>query len=408
MPDQTNHSRSSNIAPGQIAPLTGLRIVAALGVYATHFWSRTEIGSWGALDFARAPMTRLMTRGFVGVPLFFMLSGFVLTYSTSAAIPNSPTRRKVFWINRFARIYPAYVVSLLLATPVLRANILHYVDKFGPTKGHLFSGVAALLVMTLTQSWVPRAANFWNGPAWSLSVEAFFYTLFPYIICSRMVRASSRWRTPTVVGVLSLIGLVAPIVGQLVAGGPLGDVGRAFVLYFPALNLPTFLIGIALGRAYLGRVPAPERGNLGNWLANGSIVGLLAILAWLPRAPSELLDYALQPLFALLIFGLATGRGWVARFLSVKWMVFLGEASYSFYLLHEVVTLLVGRVLGARISLAADEGGRLTAWQAIVCLGACLVVSSFVYSFVERPARLFIRNRLARNLKPEPSGQITS
>ena len=386
---------ASEAAQKQIDSLTGLRIVAALGVFATHFWSRTSLGPWGALEALKTPVTRVMTRGFIGVPLFFMLSGFVLTYSTARAPPTSAPLRKAFWGNRFARIYPAYVLSLLLALPLLYGSVEHYLTKFGRTKGALLASIASCMVATLTQSWFPRAANFWNGPAWSLSVEAFFYALFPYLISSRIARATSCWSPVATVAGLSLVGVAAPLLAEALHGGPLGEADGGVVIYFPILNLPTFLIGMVLARAYLSRPPpaAPAAAG-GGALVMGSGAALLAISAVLPSAPAELMDYGLQPLFAALIYGLASGGGWVGRMLSHPSLVFLGEASYSFYLLHIIVTVLVSRVVGASATIITDGAMTLEPWQTAACLATCLVASGVALVTVEKPARVFLRRWL--------------
>src|SRR5260370_8948074 len=120
---------------------------------------------------------KLSSIGYVGVSFFFVLSGFILVYTYA----GRPMILKNFWRARFARIYPAYAFSLLVTAPfffyaVLTMNIPFFVWA----KAHL--KLASALVLSLLQAWVPQAALTWNAVAWSLSVEPFFYLLFPFLL----------------------------------------------------------------------------------------------------------------------------------------------------------------------------------------------------------------------------------
>src|SRR5580692_706075 len=155
--------------------LTGLRFLAALQVLIFHC---TNWPAWSR----HALLRNVAGCGYVAVSLFFILSGFILTYVHGAR--NEPLDRTDFYVNRFARIYPAYLFGLLLVAPFY---FVHTLRHEGPAR--LFG--SALAVLTLVQAYVPSLALLWNPPAWSLSDEALFYALFPAIAPAVVARRKS-------------------------------------------------------------------------------------------------------------------------------------------------------------------------------------------------------------------------
>src|SRR5215813_4198319 len=151
--------------------LTTLRFFAALHVVLFHMRVVGILpgGPWWYQNFAGI--------GYVGVNFFFVLSGFILVYTYE----GSAFSVQEFWWARFARIYPAYVLSLVLAAPFFFFAVRHLdLPFFAWSKQHLLA--ACLLTIVLLQSWIPQAALTWNSVCWSLSVEAFFYLLFPLLL----------------------------------------------------------------------------------------------------------------------------------------------------------------------------------------------------------------------------------
>ena len=116
--------------------------------------------------------------GYLAVTLFFILSGFILAYTYDGQI-DGKTNRLHFWEARFARIYPVYFLSLMLA----------FWFERGLSLG------TRLAVLGMVQAWDPRAPQLtgaWNYPAWTLSVEAFFYLCFPFLLPWMSRKLSTR------------------------------------------------------------------------------------------------------------------------------------------------------------------------------------------------------------------------
>src|SRR5260370_21844619 len=153
----------------RLPALTSLRFFASFHVVIFHFQAMQ-------IFIGPAWFQKLSSIGYVGVSFFFVLSGFILVYTYG----GRPMILKNFWRARFARIYPAYAFSLLVTAPFFfYAALSMNIPFFVWAKAHL--KLASALVLSLLQAWVPPAALTWNAVAWSLSVEAFFYVLFPFL-----------------------------------------------------------------------------------------------------------------------------------------------------------------------------------------------------------------------------------
>src|SRR5271170_3660833 len=162
---------NSSVVRPTLKALTTLRFLAALHVVLFHMRVIGILpgGPWGYQNFASI--------GYIGVNLFFVLSGFILvyTYANSAVTPWR------FWQARFARIYPAYLLSLVVSAPFFFFSLRHLDIPFlAWSKQHV--AAACILTVSLLQSWFPQAALTWNAVCWTLSVEAFFYLAFPLLL----------------------------------------------------------------------------------------------------------------------------------------------------------------------------------------------------------------------------------
>src|ERR1700730_4836981 len=170
--------------------LTSIRFFAALAVVLSHFT---------ALGLLSTPVRwiQFIDGGRPAVSLFFVLSGFILTLTYRDALGNGGIKR--FYVARFARIYPALALSAALAMPVTiyllstdDGSLMHqwYALKH---KDYLALGVSLFCQLLLLTARFPCASinQPWNGPTWSLSCEALFYSLFPLLL-SKIARCRIR------------------------------------------------------------------------------------------------------------------------------------------------------------------------------------------------------------------------
>jgi peptidoglycan/LPS O-acetylase OafA/YrhL len=224
--------------------------------------------------------------------------------------------------------------------------------------------------------WRPDLVGAWNFPAWSLSVEAFFYLTFPLIFSglNRLRVAGLRWLAGILLTLIAFGNLAQPV-----EKWPESAVAFLRYIPLPVLRLPEFAVGMALGLLFL-RGPAWRRGGMISACAIATAIFLLC-LPW-PGWESV----AVIP-FAILILSLAHQRGPIARVLSTRTLVLLGSASYAVYLL-QLPTRIYTRILFAQILHAPHN---LDAF-----LSPCLLLtlSVLVFLFWEEPARKFLRKSL--------------
>lgn len=344
--------------------LTSLRFGAALLVF-----------SWHCVPTRAVSAT--FSFGYLGVAFFFLLSGFILTYTYHGAFGErlrSETIR-AFYVARVARVYPLH-----LATMPLMIACLVYLGT-----NPLWSGVAPqtrlqeiLAQAVLLQSWIPVRAIYFgaSGPAWSISCEAFFYALFPF--AAFFLLRAFRGASPRAVllaaaaGWLTLTMLLAPQSAAV-------DDWRWYV--FPPARLVDFLAGMMLAIAFL-RSNRTERGLLRptcDELVALAVVGLLVYVS--PLVPLSLRFSAwVMPGWAAVIFLFARGQGAISRLLSHPVLVRLGEVSFAFYLCHLALLALLSRFVGWNAPFFVP-----------LALATTLAVSFALFHGVEQPLRTRIR-----------------
>ncbi len=353
-------------ATTRLPSLTGLRFVAALMVFGFHLHVA------GLLDHGLpgTVMEWVFGQGAVGVSFFFILSGFVLTWS---ARPGDRATR--FWRRRFAKIFPNHAVTWAAALGIIVVT------------GTGVSVAVALPNLLLVQAWSPDSRIYYgmNSPSWSLACEALFYAAFP-LLYRALSRLPGRALWPVTIAALAATWTV-PLLAHLL---PYPD--RYWAIYvFPLARTPEFIAGMLLALIVrCGRWPA-----FGVWPAT-----LLALAAYLvSRVLPEDIHYVavtVVPLAALIAaVGNAdvTGRPtpWRSR-----WAVWLGETSFAFYMVHQLAIRLVVRVTGHDASTAVEAGA------ALLSLALALFCSWLLYRVVEMPFLRLLKGGSRR--APAPSG----
>lgn len=353
--------------------LTTLRFLAAFYVILFHLKVQGILtaGPWWYQNFAGI--------GYIGVNFFFVLSGFILVYTYSL----NELDAKRFWRARFARIYPAYVLSLAVTLPGFLFALQHLNLPFYVWSQRHFT-LATLSTFLLLQAWIPQGALTWNPVCWSLSVEGFFYSLFPFLL--PRTKASSGRKLLFGIAIFSLISLAMSVAYIVFHPDGADKVNSSEVTLFwknllsfnPIVRLPEFMVGMLAGRLFLCKTVKRRCGSI--LIFSGTAI-IVMIAAFANRIPNPLISAGfLSPAFAAIIFGVAQQPRWT-RFLALRPLVLLGEASYSLYLLHSFV-----------IEHAFEATSRLSfGIRVVICIVAAIGASLIAYVLVEEPARRLLR-----------------
>lgn len=341
----------------EIKPLTGIRFFAAMWVVLFHFNEQMV-----ALVPALTPIRCLTDYGHYAVPMFFILSGFILslTYFDRYSIRG---HHKFVWL-RFARLWPmhAAVLVLLLLVPIRAA-------MKGGNAGDAYSLAALPSELAMVRCWWSDE-YLWNYPAWSIHAEWFAYIFVFPVAFAAFHREAKR---------LVLIGSVVACVALHTAFTHVRVPGVCLDIIF------LFLAGSALYR--IRQLSPCIRGE---WLVNAGAAFFVSALWW---------QWLFVPSFCLLIFGLSYERGLLARILSSKVAVYGGAISYSIYMTHALSHKLIAGVL-TRFSFSGLTGVAVFVGILLVALA----VAAMCHHFIEVPCNKWLRRHDPKGVRVKPVG----
>ena len=309
----------------ELRVLTGLRFYAALHVVLFH-----NAGVVALPGHAPFWYRNIIVHGDAAVSFFFVLSGFILTYVYCTPEGQLKESAATFWKTRFARLYPLYLVGFLLDVP---RGLAVFLEESTLVKAL----VSALATLGMVQSWHPRVSAAWNAPAWSLSCEAFFYLLFPFV--AKWLGSMKRSRLLPLYWAFYLFPIACYGVASLVGWNSADpSAGELFWRSFPILRLGEFLQGAIVGRLFLeqrvGVLGKSRVRNLAFWGGCGLSLFLVAVVP-LPRV--LLANYVCGPLFAVVIVSAASGPIRGGSLFTHRGVHLLGLASYGLYILHQPI-----------------------------------------------------------------------
>jgi peptidoglycan/LPS O-acetylase OafA/YrhL len=319
----------------RVASLTGIRAVAALLVMLTH-------AAYTTGNYTDGYVGLMYSRMEIGVPIFFVLSGFLLFGPWVKALASggpSPSVRRYAW-HRVRRIMPAYAVT------VIAAYLLYHFRTAGPNPGHTWMGFLRNLSLTqiYTDQYLFSYLHQGLTQMWSLAVEVAFYVVLPllaYLLV--VVLCRRRWRPVLLLAGLAGLALLTPAWLILVHTTDfLPDGAR---LWLPTY-LSWFIGGMMLAVLQSMGVRTYAMASVPLAVACFFIVST-PIGGDPTTSPAELREALVKVAFyaviaVLMVAPLALGdRGLYAKFLASRPMVFLGEISYEIFLIHLLTMELV-------------------------------------------------------------------
>lgn len=353
---------SEHAAPADLKPLTALRFLAALWVVLYTFWPNLDVGF----------TPNLAAKGYLGVELFFVLSGFILSHVYLEAVGERRYRYGGFLWARLARVYPLHLATLAgvgaLGVGAVAAGM--------SIDAHILSWRTLPANLLMVHAWGVTDVAGWNHPSWSISAEWFAYLAFPLF-------AAVAWRLRNrAVGAAVGAGLLlcaTYLAFERLAGFPLTQA----TYHWGALRIvPCFAYGCALYLIY-------RRGDVrhGALMAGAAALGMAvsaSLLAW---------DGITVLLGGLVILGLGSTANARAGVMASRPAVYLGEVSYALYMVCAPWQLLAVN-LAAKATGAADN--RLPPWAWIAVVAALPLVAMIAHHLVERPARTWLKHLAER------------
>ncbi len=304
----------------EILSLTTLRFVGAFYVFLFHINMR-----WPLADITSIA-GRILVHGAIGMSLFFVLSGFVLAYRFNDGIENIYS----YAFMRFSRIYPVYLIAAISTLPWLISTF----SNLPAAPGYLVGRYAYIIFanILLVQAWMPQLFSYWNDSAsWSISVEAFFYALFPFVL-EPMRKLSNRSLYITIA--IFLLATSLPGISYFLFPNP----PETTIFYaIPIFRLAEFLCGLACGLLYSRGI----RIRFPTLATTVSMAMLGTFLVYGPQLWVVTLNWIVVPTVAVLIFSFASlNKGILFQLATSRPFVSLGHISYSFYSIQTLIIYL--------------------------------------------------------------------
>jgi peptidoglycan/LPS O-acetylase OafA/YrhL len=339
----------------RIDQLTFTRFIAAISIVVFHFKD-------SVFPFNVAGIHKALGFLDVLVSYFFVLSGFILIISLGNKI-----NLKSFYLKRFSRVYPLYLFALLLLL-ILLLNARTPKDTLSLDK--------VFLSVILLQSWFESYQLVYNFPAWSLSVEAFFYLLFPYIIFI-FNKVILKWEVIIVI----VIWLVMQFLYILMIHN-----GYFFASYHPLFHFASFIVGITSGKVFKIKYNALKKYT--KHLEMLSVTFLLLIL-FLISSNNSFFEQnyrvgLLSPFFVILIYTISLSQRSTILLFKNPRLQYLGEISYGIYILQIPISILVLGLIDRTFKFSPTI-------SFCVYLAFLLLFCVFTYELIEKPSKKIIQ-----------------
>lgn len=354
--------RTEEKFPRDIGGLTALRFYAVFYVILFHY------------HFLFNPaVDHIMSKGYLAVDFFFILSGFILTHCYLDGLKNRTFSYRSFLIKRIARLYPVHLftLTLMVVTFAINAALNLPTPENGPTLWDFLQNIF------LVHSWGLASDLSYNRYSWTISAELFAYILFPLIVFAFIRLKNSLIPLLAAILIYSALWIISPpFWGQ--------NLSQLAIFGLPRI-LPEFMIGIGL---YLFSLRYSLK-------FCGEILLGVCLLLFMAGLLLDSGDWIAVPVFATMIYATAeqsrTGR---QGFLFDRSSVYLGEISYSLYMIQYPFMFIVFDTFLEQ-GLGAEENSKLWSyvWAAAPLIMVLLAMA--MHKYVETPCRHWIVRRFS-------------
>ena len=350
-----------------IKSFDGLRFFFILFLMFHHFDSFSDLGVNGWNE-----IMSWLKEGSVSVNFFFLLSGFVVQYAYKDRLLNKKTGSIEFLFNRLAHLYPTYLLFFVGAIAIYSRN-----QWLGAIQSSGF-----LLHLFALQSWIPIApqdlAFKWNGLAWAVSTEIFFYLAFIFLVF-----IPNRYLIAFASSIFIIVSLQISIIGGS------SNLAGWFFYISPFCRLLDFLIGMVLCNFVINNKYVKKNRTIFSFLELLSLVVLFAFVA-VGRYSDIPWQWRWQIFYlipcAIIVFVFSFNSGVISEILGKPYFSLLGKISFPLYLCHQEVFYLI-KIYLCKDPMTID----MLFIYGIIGIILSIVISFIVYYTVTKPVNMFLR-----------------
>ena len=361
----------------QIQSLTSLRFFFCILVFSYHLKflkTSNDIVLSGLYE-------RYFQEVYIGVSFFFILSGFILTHNYYERLTTHKISKLTFYWGRISRIYPLYFLTFLISIPLMADILLGDPGKFlGLSFIHL----------SLFQSYIPFNEIYFNfnNPSWFISDEIFFYltTPFLFLVLSKGLSIKNVFLLYLAIAAIILIGIhLTPFKLQ-------------HPLYYinPLIRIFDFIIGILL---YFLFTKLYARKYSRSFITLLEVLSILLFFLFyyyhdqISQAYRFSIYYWLPLSIIVLVFALE--KGYLSKLISQRQLVYLGEISFSFYMLHELIIRYYSFIFRKMLGLSGNH-----LMNTVIIFFITLILSILTFEFYEKRVSKILKNWRFKNLSP--------
>lgn len=353
----------------QISSLTGLRFFIVVLLFLHHWDMFADLQIPGYSQWMK-----YLSEGYVSVDFFFVLSGFVITYSYMSRLQNKEVTPSTFLFNRVSKLYPVHLLLWVLCI-VAYGGFTHILQSISSKQ----FWIGALLL----QSYVPiNNFAFWgNGLSWSVSTELFFYIAFVFLI-----KFSTKERT----WIFSL--LLGVILFNSIAIGNESPVASWLYYINPIFRLLDFMAGMLLCEFMQKMSYHPASVKTATLLEISSLLVLLCFMVISSNSPIrynprfQSYYYLIPSLY--LIFAFSFNKGYISSVCSKKIFQVLGNCSFTFYMVHQLVLFLIKKYFASYIISMSRLGV-----FGLLGLVVSIIASLLLHYCYEKPINQLMRKK---------------
>lgn len=354
-----------------IKPLQSLRFIAIVGVFLSHLSYLQTNSSYSTF------FNRYFYDGYCGVTFFLVLSGFVIAYNYYDRIQENSLKTSLeFTLKRIKRLYPIHILTFLITVPLAYKIIL---------ATPLSALVGAISNMTLTQSFIPIKSIYfsYNGVAWYLSLTMFFCLFTPLLISFIKKLQCKNINLLLVAICIYIIQFSLVYIGR--------DSNNSHWLFYvnPFFRALDYLSGMLLSVIMINKIKIKSKKP--NLNVKYTVIELVSVLLFTLAYyfypyinPVFRFGVYYMPFMLLLIYVFSLQNGYLSKILSNNVLVYLGNISFEFYMIHQLVIRIVSLFMAVNHPIGT----------AVISFIIALGISAFVHKYFTYTRIITFKNRI--------------